>query len=213
MTATGSFAIRLSEGLRDVRQHYQGRGGQRRARRIAFLLFISVVAIGIYVWIGPTEVAQLLLSFVDMARARPFIFGSALFLVWTALFLTAAPLGSVTVMTAGFVFGPSFGFLQAASQLASSVLLYRLLPEPKDDIFAASRTLRLVRDQPVLFVGAVRLVPVLPSAISVIAYRELGITMRHMIVGTLLVGWMRPVSLAWVGSRIPDIQALIERLT
>jgi uncharacterized membrane protein YdjX (TVP38/TMEM64 family) len=115
-------------------------------------------------------------------------------------------------MMAGFIFGPLAGFLQAASQLTSSVLLYGLLPEPHNEIVTKSRAIKLVQNHPIFVVIAIRLVPILPSALSVIACREFCISLRHMVIGTLCVGWVRPVSLAWIGSRLPDIQALLQQV-
>lgn len=212
MADVGSFSIRFSKGLSDINLHFADRNGQHRVRTIMTLALISALGFMTYFWVGTTEVALGLLSWVEEARACPLALGVALFLFWTALFFTAVPLGSATVMTAGFFFGPLTGFLQAASQLTSSIILYRLYPKPTESILTEPRTMTLARDHPISIVAAIRLVPILPSAISVIAYRELCISLRHMVIGTLYVGWMRPVSLAWIGSHLPDIQALLERL-
>lgn len=209
---TGSLSSQTRTALSELRVHYAGPSGRRRIRRIVTMGLLSVLVFGVYIAIGPSRFVEGFQSVVETAQAHPIIFGAGLFLLWTALFLTVAPLGSVTVMTAGFVFGPAIGVLQAAAQLTASIILYIILPKPTSNIFRGSLILTFVRQRPIVFVGAIRLVPILPSAVSVIAYRELGISLRHMIVGTLLVGWIRPVSLAWAASKFPDIQALFERL-
>lgn len=198
--------------LRGVGEHYASRSDRRRFWRLVFLLVLSSGLFGAYVWTGPAESVEWLVSTITYARSHPLRFCALLFLGWTCLFLTMAPLGSVTVMVAGFVFGPLIGGLQALAQLAASALLYAFLPRPTHAALEGSDASKMLRERPVLFVGLLRLVPVLPSAVSVIAYRELGISSRHMVLGTALVGWVRPVGLAYVASRLPDIHVLMQRL-
>ena len=195
--------------LRGVGEHYGSRSDRRRLRRVVFLLVLSLVLFCAYVWTGPAESVEWLVSTVTHARSHPLRSCALLFFGWTCLFLTVAPLGSVTVMVAGFVFGPLIGSLQALAQLAASALLYAFLPRPTHAAPEGSDASRVLRERPVLFVSLLRLVPVLPSAVSVIAYRELGISFRHMVVGTALAGWVRPVGLAYVASRLPDIHVLM----
>lgn len=199
--------------LQEIRAHYGGQTGQRRLRRILGLGVISVLLIAIYFWIGPQRFTGHLLDTVELAREHPITFILGLFIFWMALFMTAAPLGSVTAITAGYVFGPFFGLVQAAAQLLSSLLLYRLLPKPENLLLEKSRMLSFARGHPIAFVCLIRLIPILPSAVSVVAYRELDIAQRDMVIGTLSVGWIRPVSLAWVGSQLPNLAALFEKLT
>lgn len=199
----------VADVLRDVREHYGNPSGRSRVRRIAVIGIASLALVILYFGIGAAQLAENFEAFVSLMRGNPVTTLALLFVGWSLLFLTVAPLGSFTVMIAGFVFGPLVGIVQAGSQLFSSLLLYKFLPPPERALLGDVKSGEVIQRFPVAFVALVRLVPILPSAVSVIAYREFAISLRHMVMGTLLAGWVRPLSLAWIGSQAKEINALV----
>lgn len=131
---------------------------------------------------------------------------AAVLFVWSCiLFTTFAPLGSVTVIIAGVFLGIAAGIIQFASQIVSSIFLYKVMPETKESHRIESFTdnsrlislFKKVEDHPIVFVSLLRLIPITPSAACIFVYKTMFIGFRDMVLGTLIAGWVRPVLLAY----------------
>ncbi len=134
-------------------------------------------------------------------------------LVWSFfLFLTIMPLGTTTILIAGFFLGPSVGAVQFVSLVAASAVLYEIGRE-KDEAALAKRVaqypalLKIAetgRKRGLIFSILLRLAPVVPSAVASLTASFFGLGRPAFYGGTLLAGWVRPVgfaTLAWFAAQ------------
>jgi len=174
---------------------------------------IILISAALYFAIKVLGAENELRQFLDMSSLSTqdkAIIGMGLFIWSCILFTTFIPLGTVTVLLAGYVLGISAGFIQFASMLFSSVFLYLVFKHP-DPIYRIEkytqnafvlRVFKIVSNKGIWTVGLLRLVPVIPSAACVFISRILLINLTDMIKGTLIVGWVRPVFFAFLGSQL-----------
>lgn len=143
----------------------------------------------------------------------------ALLFLWCfLLFLTVAPLGSFTILAAGFFLGPIAGPVQfLALCLSSYVLHIWTKPRKAQPAYAqiienksALKVIEKFRGYPVTTVSVLRLVPVIPSCVCVLTCSAFAIPGRALLKGTLLTGWVRPILLAYIGSQALNIIDLVK---
>lgn len=132
-----------------------------------------------------------------------------LLMIWSFfLFLTVMPLGTATILLAGYFLGPIAGLAQFASLALASFILYEngrerdparlerdLSLYPKLAGYAG-----LARRHGFWFSVLMRLVPVVPSAVASLAAAFFSVSRREFLLATLLAGWVRPVGFAVLGS-------------
>lgn len=130
--------------------------------------------------------------------------------------LVIIPSGTLSLILAGVVFGPVSGLLYFLAMLAACPPAHafgRLRPEEADAFLARHvrsdrhrmRMLRLlarIRSAPVALTAALRLAPVLPSAGCALLAGAAGVSLRGVMTGTVLAGWVRPVAIAVLGDQI-----------
>lgn len=188
---------------------------QARAVRLGlFILVVSCLAAIVWLVFGRPDFCDAVTdfgAFVAAHRLQAF----ALLMIWSfLLFLTVMPLGTTTILLAGYFLGPMAGVAQFAAMVLASAVIYEVGREQDPDILA-----RRVKDYPVLlkvaniaqdrglvFSSLSRLVPVIPSAVASLAASFFCLSRRSFYGGTLLVGWVRPVgfaALAAAGHMIP----------
>ena len=143
----------------------------------------------------------------------------ALLFIWCfLLFLTVAPLGSFTILAAGFFLGPVAGIVQFLALCASSFILHIwTAPRSKRAVYERviknKSVLKIVekfRGRPVTTVCALRIVPIIPSCLCVLTCSAFAIPGRALLIGTILTGWIRPIALAYIGSEAVTILELIK---
>lgn len=134
------------------------------------------------------------------------------------LFLTIAPLGSFTILAAGFLLGPIAGVVQFLALCLSSYVLH-IWTAPRGSTYAYQRLLKnkkalnlaeKFRGHPLKTVCVLRLVPVIPSCVCVLTCSAFAIPGRALFIGTLLTGWIRPIILAFIGSQALNILDLVK---
>ena len=141
--------------------------------------------------------------------------------IWSSiLFLTLAPLGSFTILIAGFLLGSGAGWIQFLSIIFSTIILILVFDQKPTKPYCTSdlpefahKTLSLVTGRPFLTSSALRLIPVVPSCACVLICLELNISKANICAGTIAFGWLRPVLLAIIGSHIPTIADLLLKVT
>lgn len=177
------------------------------------LLLIAIFSICLFFVIklfGIEENARELLDFSGLSFKTKALIGLGLFVWSCVLFTTFMPLGTATVLLAGYVLGPAAGLIQFGSMLISTVFLYRVFEQPdksyRIENYTQNSTLLklfdLVSDHSIWTVSLLRIIPVIPSAACVFISRILCIRLKDMIIGTLFVGWIRPVFFAFLGSQV-----------
>lgn len=133
----------------------------------------------------------------------------AVLVMWSfLLFHTVLPLGTITILLAGYMLGPAAGLAQFVSLTASSIILFELGREAdrhyvERQLAAFPNISRLVasaRHRGVFFTVIMRLAPVVPTAVTSLSASYLGLSRRDFLSGTLLAGWVRPVVFAALGS-------------
>ncbi|MEL7040615.1 MAG: VTT domain-containing protein [Pseudomonadota bacterium] len=138
-----------------------------------------------------------------------FIVVGIVVLLWSFfLFLTVLPLGTVTVVAAGYILGPIAGAIQFVSLVAASILLYELAKEKDnrvldDRLVEYPRLLKLIntmRHRGIVFVVLSRLLPMIPSAIASLSASYVGISRQDYLLGLFLAGWVRPILFGMLGA-------------
>ena len=134
----------------------------------------------------------------------------ALFLFgWSfAIFLTVLPLGTATILIAGAALGAWAGSVQFAALVVASAVLFEVSGEQRQEdavrfVKGRPRVFRIIeafRTRGILATAVLRLAPVVPSAVCSLAAAGLGIGRWKFYIGTLMVGWVRPVIFAYMGA-------------
>lgn len=141
--------------------------------------------------------------------ADRYILFIAVLMIWSFfVFLTVMPLGTATILLAGYFLGPVAGAAQFASLVLASLILYETGRERdpvrlERDLSAYPKLARyagFARRQGFWFSVLMRLVPVVPSAAASLAAAFFSVSRRDFILATLLAGWVRPVGFAVLGS-------------
>lgn len=129
--------------------------------------------------------------------------------VWSALvFCTVLPLGTVTVLIAGYIFGPVAGLVQFCALFVASLVLYEVGRDRDQSLLAQQIEASPALSRLVASAGAsglwisigLRLLPVVPSAGAALTASFLQLTRTDFLLGTVLAGWVRPLGFAYLGS-------------
>jgi len=170
--------------------------------------------------VGQDVVVANMNNISEFVREHRFIAMLILFIWSSILFLTLAPLGSFTILIAGFLLGSGAGWTQFLSIIVSTIILiivFERKPTKPFNLFDlpefAHKLLSLVTGRPFLTSSALRLIPVVPSCACVLICLELNISKANICAGTVVFGWLRPVLLATIGSHIPTIADLLLKVT
>jgi uncharacterized membrane protein YdjX (TVP38/TMEM64 family) len=155
----------------------------------------------------------------------------AIFAVWSVIcVILIVPIGTISVIVGGILFGAFLpALLWAVAQLITAPVIYHLtLRSLGSDVgsvpgAAPSAGVRLVerwvgrrgaeiidlaRVDGLFTVIVLRLLPIVPSAPTCMISAALGIRLRHLVLGTLAVGWMRPLYYASIGVTIGSLTKL-----
>lgn len=201
MTLSGSWLLRLAQ--------------TRSARAGLFVLAATLAGFAAWELFSPLPFCEVIRIVSEQVGARPLL-GLMLLFVWSlVLFLTVLPLGTITVLTAGFLFGPVAGLVQFAAVLVSSLILFewsraRSALGGKSQLQAeslAERLADLARRRGLITSAVLRLLPVVPSAVATLTATLVGLSRRDFMLGTLLAGWVRPVAFAVLGSLAGQLPA------
>lgn len=177
-------------------------------RSILLVIAVSLGLALITLWVGPDRVVDWLERTQDCIRVHAIQSAIILFLWSAVLFLTVLPLGTATILLAGALLGTWAGWVQFASQVVASIIIYetgglRRQQAAIESLDARPRLkLALTKLQNYGFASTalLRIAPVVPSAACSIICKALGISRTKFIGGTLTVGWIRPVFFAAVGA-------------
>lgn len=185
--------------------------------KTAFIAMM-VLASAIFVVLNPNFVADFknwMMADRDASMATLGVL--LLFFGLTQLFII--PSGSAILLIAGAVIGPKSGLLYFAAMLATSPIVYSLAktqPEYAQDILSRlskQRRLRTIlthglsgmQSKPIIGMGALRLMPMVPSALAVLAAAAVGLSLRGILIGTALFGFFRPLAISTIGYSIGAI--------
>jgi len=127
--------------------------------------------------------------------------------------LLIIPSGSAILLITGAVIGPISGLLYFAAMLGVSPLVYFIgTSQPKVAQDALSRlrkehagqkllanVLKGMQNKPIGGMGALRLLPVVPSAPAVLVAAALGLSLRGVLIGTAFFGFIRPMAISTIG--------------
>lgn len=180
------------------------------AVRVGFVvLAVSLLAGGVW-WANQTgaDACGWLAAAESTALEHIWLGYAILFCVSLGIFLTLMPLGSATVMTAGFLLGPMAGLVQFAALMLASTILYEIAREQDHEALAhrlkdfprLHRIGRFAQTRGMAFAIISRLLPVVPSAAASLAGAYFCISRRDYYLGTLISGWVRPVALGMIGA-------------
>lgn len=139
-----------------------------------------------------------------------------LLLCFVLIQILLLPSGTAILLITGALLGPVSGGLYFAAMLMATPGLYWLAKSHPDH---AQSTLRPwvdspslgpllergfsgIQSKPILATGMFRLLPVMPSAPAVLIAAALGLTLRGVLLGTLLFGGIRPMVIAIIGYSI-----------
>jgi uncharacterized membrane protein YdjX (TVP38/TMEM64 family) len=193
------------------------------------LLALSVVATGAMLSAGGgTALVLRGREALTFLAERPVLMFS-IFAVWSVVCVSLiVPAGTVSVIVGGILFGAFLpAALWTAAQLVTAPLIYRLTlrsfgtddsgpAAPGAGIRVVERWLGrrsaeiidLARIDGLFTVVVLRLLPIIPSAPTCMIAAALGIRLRHLMIGTLMAGWVRPLFYASLGVTIGSLTRL-----
>jgi uncharacterized membrane protein YdjX (TVP38/TMEM64 family) len=130
--------------------------------------------------------------------------------------LFVVPIGTVSVLLSGALLGWWIGLIYFGAMIISGVFVFtlaRLAPEKSLNVvkrivppgyWQRTSSLMLLRMQarPIQATIILRLFPLAPSAACPLVIGASGGSIQSFLAGTLLAGWVRPVSLAVVGDSL-----------
>ena len=179
----------------------------RQRTYILLIAIVSTIGTAALLWFGSRESVIALVGMIDKNPALVALAFSGWALVANCLIL---PAGSLSLIAGGAVLGT---FLPAViwylAQLGTAPLLYRLAAQSSD------RGQRLVRrylgptveklfvrgvEDGIAATAVLRLTPFIPSAPATMIAAASGIPLRSFLTGSALVGWVRPLYFASIGT-------------
>ena len=203
--------------------------GTRSRFGIALLALISAMALGGLLWMTLGGGAAWIMGHVRGVEAQVAasrwlslgVFGALVFLIQ----LAALPGGTIAVLSGGFLFGAPLaaGVYYLAQVLAAPVvftavrmglgsgtghllsnLADKRLPAPLTDIMARAH------DESVLAIVVFRLAPILTSTFVPALAAVLGLPLRALMLGSLLVSWIKPSITASIGAAARSISEVTD---
>lgn len=175
---------------------------------LLLILCVSVSGLVLINSIAKTNSCDIILETIKQTDEHILIAFVSFFAFSFFLFLTVIPLGTVSVVTAGFILGPAAGAVQYIALACASILLYEIGRDEDErslvrliDRFPRLRYLiNLFQSNGIAFCVASRILPIVPSAIASLAASYIGINRRDYVIGTISAGWVRPVGFGLVGA-------------
>lgn len=194
------------------------RGNARRSLLMLGLAIVvaSAMVAALLLGVGPAALIETLERLTSWIRANALLALLVLALWSFVSQLAAVPSGTLTMLAGGFLLGwPSAVAYFAAMVIAGQVVhagarhglnepalrwIDRMHQRwPTADIAAWTEA---ARREGIIVSAALRSLPFLPSAGGALVAGGLGVTGRDFLLGTLLAGWIRPLSFALIGASL-----------
>ena len=187
--------------------------------RVRAILFASFIACSIiFLILNPDFVSQLR-TWLDSNRTVNLTLLILLFLLFTIFQIFVIPSGTAILLIAGAIFGPFIGALYFVAMLVASPPVYALAKTSPDHARRAVQhimTTRLghswfetglsaVHTRSIATVCLLRLMPVFPSAFAVLISAALGVSLKALILGAVLVGFIRPLAVSSIGYMMASV--------
>lgn len=191
---------------------------------LSILAFVSALGIVLMIASGSLNAGELIVNLVHQARGS---YGWVLliFIVLSILSqLLILPNGSLLLIVGGFVLGaPVATTVYALAQMVMAPLVYSMARtgygDYADEKFDSTlkhvpeswRNLLLtMRDEELLASVAIRLTPVIPSAVACLLAAGLGIGRKAFLLGTAFSCWIRPLFFASIGASTQMLMELTD---
>jgi uncharacterized membrane protein YdjX (TVP38/TMEM64 family) len=177
--------------------------------RVGLLVaIVSVTALAGWNFLSPVSACDVAKPAVSAASDHLLVGLLLVFVCSSLLFLTVLPLGTATILIAGYLLGPVAGLAQYFAVILTSVILFEVGRERDPEEIkrqlaaypALSRLFETVGSRGLWVSCLLRLVPVVPSAVASLCASFIGLRRRDFILGTVLAGWVRPIGFACVGA-------------
>ena len=198
-------------------------GQARRLGLLALVLLGVLSAAGIY-WLtaggGAAWVAATVRALDAEVKAN-YLTALVIFsLLAFVLQLLVLPTGTITMLTGGFIFGaPIAAFIYYVAQLFAAPLVFgasrlgfgRFADEKigglaeRDKSGRLAAILEIARSEGILAAIALRLAPVITSPLVPILAATAGISLKSLMIGSLLASWIRPLFWASVGATVHSV--------
>lgn len=191
----------------------QRRPGLRvgRAVQVALVLALLSVSIGL-ILLRPDLVAELQGELLQNPSLSIALLGG-LFVLFSLSQVIILPSGTALLLATGALLGPISGVIYAIAMTATAPLVYltaRAHPREARRVVIRSlpagrwrkrlmATLRSMQKHPVLGTAILRLMPVIPSAVTCLSAGALGVPLRGFLLGSVLTGPIRPVVISTLG--------------
>jgi uncharacterized membrane protein YdjX (TVP38/TMEM64 family) len=203
----------------------------RRARRIALtvLAVLALASVSAIAWLGygggwRTVAATVAALGAKVEANRPLAI-AAFFVIAFVAQLIVMPSGTVIVLIGGFLLGAwpaALGYYVA--QLAAAPVVYgaaragfgRMAQDRLEALVRAvlpgrfASLLNLAQSEGVLAVIALRLAPVLTSAMVPLIAAAAGIRLGRLMLGSLLISWIKPTFFAGIGAAARNLAEVTE---
>lgn len=188
------------------------------------LLAMLLVASAGFLWVNPEFVSNFrtwLISNQDIAIASLGIL--LLFFMLTQLLVL--PSGTAILLITGAILGPVSGMLYFLAMIVVTPITFlmakthpekaqralrRWASHPRFRAILASG-LDSMQAKPVIGTGMLRLLPVLPSAPAVLIAAAFGLSLRGILIGTALFGFIRPMAISTIGYALSTLSLTTER--
>ena len=195
---------------------------------VGLLAASAMVTVAIFAAGGSTGVVMHGRDAVGYLAQRPLLM-FAMFSIWSLIcVILIIPAGTISVIVGGILFGAFLpAALWTAAQLITAPLIYHLTLRSFDTNdngpAAQSAGIRVVerwlgrrsaeiidlaRVDGLFTVIVLRLLPIVPSAPTCMISAALGIRLKHLMLGTMAVGWVRPLYYASLGVTIGSLTRL-----
>ncbi|MEL6372937.1 MAG: VTT domain-containing protein [Pseudomonadota bacterium] len=166
----------------------------------------ALTAVQAFVTAQPLTALMLYAALCLLSQALVVPNGSLLLLA-AGLLLGALPAAAIFFAAQLIMTAPLFALGRAGLGRWSLAHLQDAMPPA-----AAARwrpTIARLRDEGILLAVLYRLTPVLPSAIVCLAASATGLTLRDLLIGTALAGWVRPLLFASLGETAARVTTLV----
>lgn len=192
-----------------------------RARQLglgAALVIALLSGIGIY-WLalggGAEWIAETIKALDRQVAANLALAVAAFFGVCFLVQLFILPTGTIAMLTGGFLFGaPLAAAIYHAGQLLAAPIVYLAVrmgfgafADKKLDAIVErylpgrfGNVLEIARSEGIMAAVSLRLAPVITSAVVPILAAASGIRLNALMIGSILVGWVRPLFWASIGA-------------
>lgn len=188
---------------------------------LAALLAASVaVTLAILAAGGGTAVVVSAREVLAYLAERPVLMVT-IFAIWSVICVSlVVPIGTISVIVGGILFGAFLpAVLWTVAQLVTAPVIYHLTRSSMGNNAGGGLVERwlgrrsaeivdLARVDGFFTVIVLRLLPIIPSAPTCMIAAALGIRLKHLVLATLAVGWVRPLYYASLGVTIGSLTKL-----